>query len=290
MKKLILTLSAILLLSVLAYAYSSEIATAHAHYQHPISGLIEDAGNNPGIGQGMVENVTHNMALFEEVNGKLYVCLRFHLANYISDVNFAVQAKGDANFYAADYQVVQATAESRDYRFEVPSKDAIVRASCYIESMQRVVIFYIDFSDFVAGNTDFTPLGEGNQLQNVVKSALGNADGVVEVQQVNALLSSEQLGYNHGLLLKDSPQIMAMLNLESATNDQIATEQLNNGALSKAAETSWGPLTTIVFGGLFLLVVLITFFFTVAAILLYFTARYLKQKNDLEQEALYEKD
>ncbi len=290
MKKLILTLSAILLLSVLSYAYSNETATVHAHYQHPVSGVIEDAGNNPGIGQGMVENVAHNMALFEEVDGKIYVCTRFNLANYISNVNFAVQADGSADFYAADYQVVQSTEDTSDFRFIVPSKEAIVRASCYIEPMQRDVVFYIDYSDFIPGNTDFIPLGEGNQMQNVIKSTLGDQSGKVEVQGVNDLLSAGQLGYNHGLLLNDSPQIMAMLNTKDKANQQSNSDQATEVTSSQNTDQPWGPMTTIAISGLFTLLVLVTFFFTVLPILLHFGLRYLKMKNDLEQEAIYEKD
>ncbi len=283
MKRIILTLCMVLLLTSLVFAYSEETATVHAHYQHPISGIVEDAGHNPGIGQGMVENVAHNLALFEEIDGKLYVCLRFNLANYISDVNFAVQQSGADSFTAADYQVVQSTETSNDYRFVIPSKTAIIRASCYIESMQRAVVFYIDFSDFKSGNSDFIALGAGNQMQNVVKSSLDDQTGVLAINQQ---LSADQLGYDHGLLLKGSPQLIAMLNpAETAVNQQQINQSFE-GDVTKA----WGPITKITLAGLFLLLVLLSFFFASAAITLYFVARYLKQKNDLAAEALYEKD
>ncbi len=290
MKKIILSVITISVLLLFAHAYSAETATVHAHYAHPISGLIEDAGNNPGIGQGMVENVAHNVALFEEVDGQWYACVRLNMMDYISDVNFSSQARAGDDFYALDYQVVQESTETTDYRFAVPSKEAIIRVSGYVDPMERQVIFYMSFSDFAAGNADFIAMGESGQLQNVVKSSSGDATGKIELQGAGNLMSAGQLGYDHGLLMKDSPQIKALFAAENS--EQNTSQSIQNGALPSTAETArpWGPLTTILVNGLVLLLVLLTFFFVVLAIVLLALARYLKARNDIEQEALYEKD
>lgn len=276
MKKTLLILCVLPLLTMLVFAYTIESATAHGHYIHPVSGVIEDPGNNPGIGQGMVENVVHSQALFEEVGGQLYACVRFNLANYISDVSFAVQVSGQDDFYAADYQVVKTTAETADYRFIVPSRESIVRASCFVEPMGRSVIFYINFSDFVAGNSDFYALGEGGKMQNVIKSNIADSETKINTQSVNDLMSAGQLGYEHGLLTNKSPQIRAIL------GDVIKPNSTEVEQLSNTSNSQWGAMTQALFNGVVLLFVLITFFCAVMATALGGLYHYLKLRNQLE--------
>ncbi len=287
-KKLGLVLCVILALSLSSYAYSMETATVHAHYSHPVSGMIEDAGNNPGIGQGMVENVTHTSALFEEIHGQLYAGIRMNMANYISNVSFAVQDKGEGDFYALNYQVVREREETIDYRFIVPSKDAVVRVSCYIGPMSRDVIYYLDFSDFISGNSDFVALGESGAIEKLVESSFGDQSAKIEVQGVNDLMSAGQLGYSHGLLVKDSPQIKAVFNIVDEGADNLEAAQADDSMARQSDAQPWGPFTKIAVASAMLLLVLMTVFFAVSAIVLFWLARYLKARNDREQEALYE--
>ena len=49
------------------FAYGSEVGRATPYYSHPITGIIEDAGNNPEIGQGMTENVLHKQAFWKKL-------------------------------------------------------------------------------------------------------------------------------------------------------------------------------------------------------------------------------
>ena len=56
------------------YAYSQEIAKTTPYYSHPVTGVIEDPGNNPGIGQGMTENVVSPQALVETTDdGRIFL-------------------------------------------------------------------------------------------------------------------------------------------------------------------------------------------------------------------------
>ncbi len=289
-KKLTLALSVILVLSLSGYAYSTEMATVHAHYSHPLSGMIEDAGNNAGIGQGMVENVTHSTALFEEIHGQYYACIRMNMVEYLDDVNFAVQDGGEGDFYALNYQVVQKNEESVDYRFVLPSKDAVVRVSCFIAPMNRNVIYYLSFSDFIAGNSDFIALGESGETLELVESSYGDQSAKIEVRGVNDLMSSDNLGYSHGLLVKDSPQIKALLELTGEGDEDAQSLAAEGGATNQSGGRPWGAFTKIAVSAVMTLLVLTTFFFVVAAIVLFWMARYLKSKNDRQQEALYEEN
>ncbi len=69
MKKIINSLCILALIFAnlinITYAYRQETAKITPYYSHPVTGVIEDPGNNPGIGQGMTENVLSPQALVE---------------------------------------------------------------------------------------------------------------------------------------------------------------------------------------------------------------------------------
>lgn len=160
------------------YAYTQEIAKTTPYYSHPVSGVIEDPGNNPGIGQGMTENVVSPQALVETTDdGRIFLTVRYNLANYIKNETFAVQNYGDQDFYSVSAEITGQTEETRDYRFEIPSKNIVVRATFFVGPMGRDVIFYYTISDFVEGNTDFAT------LENVNSSYAGGTNEKVEANQ-----------------------------------------------------------------------------------------------------------
>ena len=160
------------------YAYTQEIAKTTPYYSHPVSGVIEDPGNNPGIGQGMTENVVSPQALVETTDdGRIFLTVRYNLANYIKNESFAVQNYGDQDFYSVSAEITGQTEETRDYRFEIPSKNVVVRTSLYVAPMGRDVIFYFTISDFVEGNTDFAT------LENVNSSSAGGTNEKFEANQ-----------------------------------------------------------------------------------------------------------
>lgn len=160
------------------YAYTQEIAKTTPYYSHPVTGVIEDPGNNPGIGQGMTENVVSPQALVETTDdGRIFLTVRYNLANYIKNETFAVQNYGDQDFYSVSAEITGQTEETRDYRFEIPSKNIVVRATFFVGPMGRDVIFYYTISDLVEGNTDFAT------LENVNSSSAGGTNEKVEANQ-----------------------------------------------------------------------------------------------------------
>ncbi len=294
MKRLIsfVLLSFVILMPL--YAYSGESAKTHAHYAHPETGVIEDPGNNAGIGQGMCENVLHSMAFFEEVDGQLYVCVRYNLANQIKNVTFAVQNRGDENFLSRNYEMLNENIESeqkasRDYRFKVPSRDVIVRSTFFVEPMGRDIVFYYDFSDFVDGNTDFIPLGAGGRMQNVISSGDANGeDQTIEVKAVNNLLSAGELGYDHGLLMKNSPQIKSIYGEEAMK--AIAEDKGNSENLNSVSSDEWGEVSKAMLNGFIFFIILVVFFLLAASLIMFYWSKHVKQLNYLREEMLYEED
>lgn len=238
------------------FAYGSEVGRATPYYSHPITGIIEDAGNNPEIGQGMTENVLHKQAFLEEVDGAYYLTVRFNLASNIKNETFAVQVKGDSDFYSTQAEIVQTNGDTRDYRFEIPSKNVIIRSSFFVEPMGRDIIFYFDVDNFVEGNTDFIAMDEDNlleeeslnneiheesEIENLKVESTGNFEKTsnsigekIETKSVNSNLSSEGLGYSHGLLMKDSTELKKLLGEDSDLRDKKDLDKKPLGFITKA--------------------------------------------------------
>lgn len=307
MKKIINSLCILALIFAnlinITYAYRQETAKTTPYYSHPVTGVIEDPGNNPGIGQGMTENVLSPQALVEHTDdGRIFLSVRFNLANYIKNESFAVQNYGDENFYSVKAEVTGQGKETRDYRFEIPGNNVIVRSSFFVEPMGRDVIFYYTISDLVAGNTDFKTLGkinqsheshkvdrnEGQVIENSnkyegigLKESKGLeinpeiSDGLqglgekIEQKATNDKFSAGDLGYDHGLLTKDSPIIKKLF----YSDDQDEKE---------TPKTKLGKITLAFIYGLIGLFVILTGGFIILALLSYNYKN--KVEEDLEEE------
>ncbi len=291
MRRIILTLALLLFFVPNVLAYSIETATASAHYEHPVLKIIEDKGNNIGIGQGMCDNVVHPQALFEEVDGELYLGFRFNLADNIETVNFAVQKAGDESFVGVDHELVSSTDTSRDYRIKVPSKDVIVRAEAFITAMGRAVIFYMDFSDFVEGNTDFIALGEGGK--SALEQSYENGTSL-SIDAVDKSMSSVGLGYEHGLLMRGCKKLEALESFSGGHKAMLGDDEeaalVSNDETAPNKTTSLGARSRAVLNGLVFMLVLLVFFFLASSFVLYFVSKHLKEMNEGREEALYDED
>lgn len=300
------------------YAYSQEIAKTTPYYSHPVTGVIEDPGNNPGIGQGMTENVVSPQALVETTDdGRMFLSVRYNLANYIKNETFAVQNYGDNSFYSVPAEVTGKTAETRDYRFEIPSKNVIVRATFFVGPMGRDVIFYYTISDLVKGNTDFAtlqnassrrtnkqeavtevpqaqaqanipktntnnnipnlsnlkPLDNDEQVGEVLQAP--NQGEIIEQKPVNSKFSAGDLGYDHGLLTKDSPIIKKLY----YSDDQDEKE---------TTKTKLGKITLAFIYGLIGLLVILTGGFIILALLSYNYKKKIEDELEEKRRNIYE--
>lgn len=298
------------------FAYSQEIAKTTPYYIHPVTGVIEDPGNNPGIGQGMTENVVCPQALVETTDdGRIFLSVRYNLANYIKNETFAVQNYGDNSFYSVPAEVTGKTAETRDYRFEIPSKNVIVRATFFVGPMGRDVIFYYTISDLVNGNTDFAtfqnsssrntnkqevaaeapqaqvnipktntknntpnlsnlkPLENDEQVGEVLQAS--NQGEVIEQKPVNSKFSAGDLGYDHGLLTKDSPIIKKLY----YSDDQDEKE---------TSKTKLGKITLAFIYGLIGLFVILTGGFVILALLSYNYKKKVEDELEEKRRNIYE--
>ncbi len=137
---------------------AGEVYTAEAlgHYSNPISGEVEDSGNNPGIGNGMVSNTVHSIALIEkDDNGKLFATVRYGRRPHIKDVKMWVQANASSGFREVPVEETQTAGDTGDFRFEIPSTDALIKSSFFVNDMGRDVIFFVTLDNLEEGSGDF---------------------------------------------------------------------------------------------------------------------------------------
>lgn len=137
---------------------SVSTATANASYEHPNTGVIEDAGgsSSAALGQSMVEGVVDPRALVEvDAAGDTYVTLRLGMADQVGDVSFSYDADGTGSSYeeaAAEMTGEDADENTADYRFAVADAESVVRCSLFVTPMGRSVVFFVTLSDATEGN------------------------------------------------------------------------------------------------------------------------------------------
>ena len=134
-------------------------ATTNPTYQNPVTGQIEDAAgsSNVALAESMVSGVTYPSALVEQdVDGSMYVTMRFQLASQVSSMTFEPDNGGDGAFGAAAATVMQTdpAADTADYRIPVANENSIIRVSMFVVPMGRDVVFFESLSNFVEGNAD----------------------------------------------------------------------------------------------------------------------------------------
>ena len=166
-RKIGVFLSGILLISgfgmnLTAKALDNGIYTAKCtpYYVHPVTGTVEDRGgiDSVGIGQPMTDSATYPEALIEvDPDGNVFATVRLSLMDNIENVAFKVQADGNSPFYDISYDVMQENldANTTDFRMQIPNENSYLRATFYVVPMSRDVIYYIGFSDFQSGSSDF---------------------------------------------------------------------------------------------------------------------------------------
>ncbi len=162
----------LVLISCLAFhAFADTIpgqgASVHASYRHPVTDKIEDSGgeSSEALGQSMVDSMVDSQGYLEtDADGNLYLSVRFHLMSNVSKVELAVQKSGDNEWAQASWESTAKGDDSEDFRVSIPSKDAVIRARCFVDAMGRDVVFFVTADQFTAGNPGgFAALKEGEK-------------------------------------------------------------------------------------------------------------------------------
>ena len=122
------------------------VVKASGHYVHPKTGKVIDSGNNPGIGQGMVEGVVERTALVEKVGNKTYVTIGMGLMSNITKVRVYTERNG--SYTGVSITKTGSFKKNGDYvyqyRFQMNDTGDIISPALYVEPMGREVKFFIN--------------------------------------------------------------------------------------------------------------------------------------------------
>jgi ABC-type antimicrobial peptide transport system permease subunit len=131
-------------------------------YTNPLTMEIEDTGNNPGLGQGMVENLVKKTpaTLLTDAEGSLFITFRVGLVLESQDFRIELLDNEGAVKEAVPYSIVaeQPDENTRDLRIKVPSQNSILRISLVSIPMGREVVGFLAFAP--EGEAVAVPLAE----------------------------------------------------------------------------------------------------------------------------------
>jgi len=134
----------------IAGALTEQALQAVPSYVNPLSGLIEDIGNNPGLGQGMVENLIMKTptTLLVDAEGSTFITFRVGLVAESQD--FAIEllnADGSVK-EAVPYNIIAEQPENntQDLQIQVPGIDSVLRISLVSKPMGREVVGFVSFA------------------------------------------------------------------------------------------------------------------------------------------------
>lgn len=127
------------------------------YYVNPDTGVSDDGGDT-STGEGMCRKTLHPESLYEFKDDKHYVTVRLAMVSYIRDVKFQVQqTAGDPDSYQeVSYTVTGENAEenTRDFLFELPAADALIKSNFYVGPMKRNLTFFMKINPDSAQKDD----------------------------------------------------------------------------------------------------------------------------------------
>ena len=157
-----------------AGAAQEQALQAVPSYVNPLSGKIEDSGNNPGLGQGMTENLIKKTPTTLLIDDKGSTFITFRVGLVAESKDFAIELLDDTGKVKepVPYSIVaeQKDADTEDLRIKVPSKDAVLRVSLVSIPMGREVVGFVKFA--AEGEKVTAPTATGSSQEATDDSAI----------------------------------------------------------------------------------------------------------------------
>ena len=288
---IILSSLLIFLFTTPVYAIEKGEVSISAHYVHPINGTIEDPGNNEAIGQGMTESVLDREAQYTvDDNGNIFLTLKLHLANEIGDISFSIQNRGEQDFYKVQHEILKQEGDTIFVKVPVSNLDDVLRLTIYVHAMGRSVIFYGLLDNAIVTSHQEDNARDKEMLKNeqttIVKSGTSkNQNNTKSSKADRTNKSAATLGEkitskgnisqtnedifpeHHGLLTKDSPEILAKKGFQD--------------------QAPWGPWTRALVTAFLVSLSFLLVISVCAAIGIVLFWRYFRYQNDRREAELY---
>ncbi|MCL2680780.1 MAG: hypothetical protein FWF11_04875 [Coriobacteriia bacterium] len=146
----------------LAGAANQQALQVVPSYVNPLTGKIEDTGNNPGLGQGMSENLVMKTpaTLLVDSEGSIFITFRVGLVAESIDLAIQLLDSQGQVVETLPYSIVEDHPDdnTRDIRIKVPHKDPVLRISLISIPMGREVVCFATFAP--EGEAVAIPLAE----------------------------------------------------------------------------------------------------------------------------------
>ncbi len=243
--------------SVPAYALSAGTytVTVKPYYRDPVTGVIEDPGNNEAVGQGMCERMCGSTGLLEvESDGSMYLTVRYYLSSFVHDPSFEERTSGGSSFGSAiSYQIMQtkdpvegaANIEDKygytDFRLPVSSIDSTFRGKAYINPPGKHVVYYFQASNPVAGSGDFITSGTAQEA-NVSASAESASQSYSDAQSVMGDILDSSDAEEEDSSVRAAGSKSSSKKSSGASSDSSIGDTDNNGSGSADDEVTGIPL------------------------------------------------
>lgn len=137
-------------------------------YQNPDTGVIDDVGQNPGIGNMMVQAQVQPVGYVEITeDGTIWLNTRWNQPDANIYAGFETSSDGSQTWKARDFEVTNQVAVGQyefagnvfdavvtDYRIQLDSLSDTIRCTNFVEAMQRECIWFCYISDIYEGVGD----------------------------------------------------------------------------------------------------------------------------------------
>lgn len=175
-------------------------------YQNPDTGVIDDVGQNPGIGNMMVKAQVQSVGYVEiEDDGTIWLNTRWNQADANIYAKFETSSDGSQTWTQRDFQVTNQAAVGNyefagntfsatvtDYRFQLGSLNDTIRCTNYVEAMDRECVWFCYITDLTSGVgeswTTITPPNMSDYTNALSPSSDGSVSG--EIGSTNGSSSS----------------------------------------------------------------------------------------------------
>lgn len=145
-----------------AAAVSQQALQALPSYANPLTGVIEDSGQNPELGQGMAENLILRTPaeMLIDAEDNIFITFRVGLVEESQDLIIQLlDADGNPD-RTLPYSIVENLPDlnARDIRINVPDEHPVLRISLVSIPMGREVVCFASFA--LEGAEVDTPIAE----------------------------------------------------------------------------------------------------------------------------------
>lgn len=166
-------------------------------YQNPDTGVIDDVGQNPGIGNMMVKAQVQSVGYVEiEDDGTIWLNTRWNQADANIYAKFETSSDGSQTWTQRDFQVTNQAAVGNyefagntfsatvtDYRFQLGSLNDTIRCTNYVEAMDRECVWFCYITDLTSGIgeswTTITPPNMSDYTNTLSSSSDGSVSGEI---------------------------------------------------------------------------------------------------------------